>query len=200
MTTKEIDMHASRRTAILAAAALLALPWAARAQDQVPVLKGAQVTESALIDALAIDAPEAPDGTLRGFGVVRPQWARSSDGSGGNAAPGKASLLMTFAVDSAELTAETTRTLDTVARALQSDQLAGFSFRIEGHADPRGGDAWNLRLSQQRAQAVIGYLVQHHGILAERLTPLGKGSSELLDKRNAFSPLNRRVTIVTQRG
>jgi OmpA-OmpF porin, OOP family len=188
-------------TLLLAACSLLLQPPAiAQAQDRAPVLKPSQVTESALIEALAIDAPEAPaDGVRRGFGVEPPQRMRRSDG-GGSSGAGKASLLMTFAVDSAELTPDTTRLLDTVAKALQSDQLAGFSFRIEGHADPRGGDVLNQRLSQQRAQSVIAYLVQHHQILPERLTPVGKGSSELIDKRNTASPLNRRVTIVTQRG
>lgn len=184
-------------TLLLAACSLLLLPPAI-AQDKAPVLKPSQVTEAVLIDALAIAPPDAPDGTRRGVGVVQPQRARRSDGGGGGT--GKASLLMTFAVDSAELTPDTRGVLDTVAKALQSDQLVGFSFRIEGHADPRGGDAWNLRLSEQRARAVIDYLVQRHEILPERLTPVGKGSSELLDKRNRISPLNRRVTIVTYRG
>jgi OmpA-OmpF porin, OOP family len=83
---------------------------------------------------------------------------------------------------------------------LQSDQLAGFSFRIEGHADPRGGDEWNQQLSQRRAEAVVGYLIERHGILPERLAPQGKGSSELLDKKNPNALVNRRVTIVTTRG
>jgi OmpA-OmpF porin, OOP family len=188
-------------TLLLAACSLLLQPPALAqgpARDKAPVLGPSQVTEAALIEALAIESPDAPaDGALRGVGVVQPQRARRTDAGAGG---GKASLLMTFAVDSAELTSDTTRLLDTVAKALQSDQLAGFSFRIEGHADPRGGDAWNRRLSQQRAQSVIAYLVQHHQILPERLSAVGKGSSELLDKQNKHSPLNRRVTIVTQRG
>lgn len=168
--------------------------WAA---DKAPVLSGKQVTESALIEALVIDGPPAPeDGATRGFGIVRPSNAPRKGSSGG----GKASLLMTFAVDSSELTSDTVRLLDTVAKALQSDQLAGFSFRVEGHADPRGGDEWNQQLSQKRAEAVVGYLIERHGILPERLAPLGKGASELIDKKNPSAPVNRRVTIVTMRG
>lgn len=167
------------------------------ADDKARVLSGKKVTESALIEALIIEGPQAPaDGATRGFGVVRPTKKRHTDGSGG----GKASLLMTFATDSTELTSDTVRMLDTVAKALQSDQLAGFSFRIEGHADPRGGAEWNQQLSQKRADAVVAYLIERHGILPERLTPLGKGASELLDKNNPIAPVNRRVTIVTTRG
>ena len=169
-----------------------ALGWAG---DKTPVLGGKKVTESALIEALAIEGPQTPDGTTRGFGVV-PNKKRHTDGGGG----GKASLLMTFATDSSELTSDTVRMLDTVAKALQSDQLAGFSFRIEGHADPRGGDEWNQQLSQKRATAVVAYLIERHGILPERLAPVGKGSSELIDKKNPNAAVNRRVTIVTTRG
>jgi OmpA-OmpF porin, OOP family len=181
---------------VLALGLALSLPpgWA---DDKTRVLSGKKVTESALIEALVIDGPPAPeDGATRGFGIARPSKMPRKDNSGG----GKASLLMTFAVDSSELTGDTVRMLDTVAKALQSDQLAGFSFRIEGHADPRGGDEWNRQLSQKRAEAVVGYLIERHGILPERLAPLGKGASELIDKKNPNAQVNRRVTIVTTRG
>jgi OmpA-OmpF porin, OOP family len=171
----------------------LSLPpgWA---DDKARVFSGKKVTESALIEALQIDGPTVPqDSVTRGFGPA-PSTTTKPKGAG------KASLLMTFAVDSSELTSDTVRMLDTVAKALQSDQLAGFSFRIEGHADPRGGDEWNRQLSQRRAEAVVAYLIERHGILPERLAPLGKGSSELLDKNNPNAPENRRVTIVTTRG
>jgi OmpA-OmpF porin, OOP family len=188
-------MRLMRTTTLMAfLATYAATGWA---QDKAPVLRGAQVTESALIEALAIEGPEAPaSGATRGFGVVRPSLKARKEGSGG----GKASLAMTFDVDSAKLSSDTTRILDTVAKALQSDQLAGFAFRIEGHADPRGGPEWNQQLSAKRAAAVVGYLVERHGILPERLTPVGKGASELLDAKNPNASVNRRVTIVTTRG
>lgn len=54
-----------------------------------------------------------------------------------------------------------------------------------------------MTLSQQRAQAVVDYLTQQDGIAAERLSAVGKGSSEPLNTRNLAAPENRRVTIVT---
>jgi outer membrane protein OmpA-like peptidoglycan-associated protein len=86
-----------------------------------------------------------------------------------------------------------------VAKALQSDQLAGLSFKVEGHADPRGGAEHNLKLSQARAESVVAYLVQKHGVLPERLSAEGKGSSELMLPNKPEAPENRRVTIVTKR-
>jgi outer membrane protein OmpA-like peptidoglycan-associated protein len=163
------------------------------AHAQEKVLKGSQVTERALIDALEIEGPQAPEGAqTRGFGPMSVAKPRKTG-------PGKASLLITFATDSAELTAEAKASLDTVARALQSDRLAAFTFRVEGHADPRGAADHNQWLSQARAESVVNYLVAQHGVLPERLKPIGKGSGELLDTKRVDAPENRRVTIVTTR-
>lgn len=181
--------------ACLTAAALTAAVTSA-AQAQETVLKGSQVTESALIDALAIEGPPGPDGKTRGF---RPVTKAGEKPSAPKPNAGKASLLITFVQNSSELSSETMATLDVLARALQSDTLAGFTFKVEGHADPRGDAAKNLLLSQQRAESVASYLVTKHAILTERLQAVGKGSSELMNKARADAPENRRVTIVTNK-
>jgi outer membrane protein OmpA-like peptidoglycan-associated protein len=172
--------------------------WA-QATAPAPVLKSNQVTEDALVEALAIDVPETTvGGATRGFRpAMRPGTAAASLQPAKPAAPGKASLLITFATGSAELSAETIRVLETVAKALQSDKLAGFAFRIEGHADPRGGADYNLKLSEERAQSVAAYLTTKLGVLPERIQPVGKGSSELLNTQQPDAVENRRVTIVT---
>ena len=187
----------------LVGASLLGLAISAQAQvtppssaaSANPVLKGTQVTEDALVDALAIEpANTGASGAMRGF--------RPSSKPGGapvKAGPGRASLLITFATNSTELGGDTQGQVDTLARALQSDTLAGFSFRVEGHADSRGEAGTNQRLSQQRAEAVMAYLTSKHGILPERLTAVGKGSSEPLNAARVDAPENRRVTIVTVR-
>lgn len=171
------------------------LAYAGQALAQAPVLKGAEVTEDALVNALAIEGPAAPEGATRGFRPAKPGADTRTQKPG----PGKASLLITFPTDSAELTPEARATLDTLARAVQSDALAGFSFKVEGHADARGDAERNQQLSQQRAEAVVGYLVSQHAILPERLTAVGKGSSEPLNTLRIDAPENRRVTIVTVR-
>ncbi len=178
------------------AAAGLVLAFSAHAQTDPgdKVLKGKQVTEAALIDALAIEGPQG-NGATRGFKPARPGGAPAKP-----AGPGKANLLVTFRTDSAELTTDAQGVLDTLARAMQSDALAGLSFRVEGHADARGDPEHNLKLSQSRAESVARHLSARHGILAERLQAQGKGSSEPLNKTRADAPENRRVTIVSQRG
>jgi outer membrane protein OmpA-like peptidoglycan-associated protein len=183
------------KTLLIGAALLAGVTFPLQAQEA--VLKGAQVTESALIDALAIEGPEAASGATRGFRpATRPVGA---DGKPRPAGAGKANLLITFATNSSELEGESQATLDKLARALQSDTLAGFSFRVEGHSDARGDPTRNMELSQQRADSVAAYLVKTHGILLERLKAVGKGSSEPLNTARVDAPENRRVTIVTMR-
>lgn len=181
----------STARAVLTTAAALALQVSFAAE---PVLKPGQVTEAALVDALVIDAPQDAAGQTRS---IRPTM--KAGGSGQAAGAGRASLLITFPTGSADLTPETVKALDTVGKALQSDRLAGFAFRVEGHADPRGGAELNLKLSEQRAQSVVSYLVDKVGILPDRLSAVGKGSAELLNTDRPEAPENRRVTIVTTR-
>lgn len=187
----------------LALAGLLLAGASAWAQGTAPapVLNSSQVTEDALVDALAVEVPGAADaasGVTRGFRpAIRPGTAGAVLQPARPAAPGKANLLITFATGSSELTPETIRVLETVARALQSDKLAGFAFRIEGHADPRGTPEYNLKLSTERAQSVAAYLTNRLGVLPERIQPVGKGATELLNPGQPDALENRRVTIVT---
>ena len=106
-------------------------------------------------------------------------------------------LLITFETGSSKLTPQSRATLDKLGQALQADSLARLDFIVEGHADPRGGDSLNQPLSLARANSVRGYLVQEHQIDPQRLSSVGKGSSELLNTDDVTAPENRRVTIVT---
>lgn len=157
-----------------------------------PVLQNSEVTEDALVDALAIEGPEGV-GKTRGFRPATPGEKPKPYG------PGKASLLVTFITGSADLTDESRSVLDKLARAMQSDTLAGLSFRVEGHADARGDPDRNQALSLARAESVVAYLSSAHGVLPERLRPVGKGSSEPMNTARVDAPENRRVTIVSSR-
>lgn len=195
MLARPIHRSPLHGLAPLALALCLAGPLAAWAQTAAPVLKNSQVTEDALIDALEIAPPAPPEGASGATRALRPTLRPTAANK--PAGPGKASLLITFATGSADLSAETIQVLEKVAKALQSDRLAGFAFRIEGHADPRGAVDANQKLSQERAQAVVAYLTAKLGVLPERLQPVGKGATELLNPQQPDAAENRRVTIVT---
>jgi outer membrane protein OmpA-like peptidoglycan-associated protein/tetratricopeptide (TPR) repeat protein len=53
----------------------------------------------------------------------------------------------------------------------------GIRVEIDGHTDSVGSDAYNLKLSQARAQSVVEYLVKH-GIPRERLVAKGFGETK----------------------
>jgi outer membrane protein OmpA-like peptidoglycan-associated protein len=180
----------------LPCAVLLALPSRGEAGDT--VLREDQVTEAAIVEALKPPPTEdaGPSGVrTRGF-----KPAMGGTGTGATAAPRAASVLITFATDSAELTPSARATLDIIARALQSEQLANAAFRIEGHADPTGSEVHNLELSRRRADSVVAYLTQQRGLQGSRLEAMGKGSGELLNKRVPQAAENRRVTFVMRSG
>ncbi len=70
---------------------------------------------------------------------------------------------------------------------------------IEGHASSEGDAAYNLKLSDERAKAVMKYLVEH-GVAKDRLAAKGFGSKEPIadNKTEEGREKNRRVefTIV----
>lgn len=189
----------------LALLALAAAFTVGSVQAQEKVLREGQVTQEALIEALSpADAASAADGAngvrTRSF---RPS-ARPAGAVAGTAAasarPARASILVTFITNSADLTPSAKSALDVLAAAMRSDKLASVKFVIEGHADPRGGDELNMRLSQARADSVMAYLTGTHGLAAERVKAVGKGSSALMNPSEPAAPENRRVTIVAQPG
>jgi outer membrane protein OmpA-like peptidoglycan-associated protein len=166
-------------------------------------MREGQITQQGLIDALAPPAPaaSAADGgeepmRTRSFRpAVRPAAAVGGTAAAA-AGPGKASILVTFVTNSAELTPGAKSALDVLAGAMKSDRLASVRFTIEGHADPRGSEELNLKLSQARADSVRDYLVGSQGLAADRLNTVGKGSSALMKPSEPAAPENRRVTIV----
>jgi outer membrane protein OmpA-like peptidoglycan-associated protein len=89
---------------------------------------------------------------------------------------------------------QTYSVLEAITSILKEYPNAKFS--IEGHTDADGKDASNQTLSESRAAAVQGYLVEH-GIAASRLTSVGYGETKPIDsnKTKAGKANNRRVEV-----
>ena len=112
------------------------------------------------------------------------------------AAPRSLSLTIGFEFDSAQITPTSADTLSSLAQALQSSDLQSLNFRIEGHTDRRGRPDYNLRLSQQRAEAVRAYLAKL-GVPNARLVAEGRGDTDPANPADPLAAENRRVRIVT---
>ena len=109
-------------------------------------------------------------------------------------------LTINFEFNSAVLTPDGLVLAGNLGRALKDPRLTGKRFRIEGHTDAVGGDAFNLRLSQQRAEAVRHQLITANKVEASRLDVVGYGESRLLDPSQPTSGVNRRVRVVNLGG
>lgn len=101
-----------------------------------------------------------------------------------------------FAFGSADLTDEARTVLNELGTALVSEQLSPYRFRITGHTDAIGESAFNIGLSDQRAQAVRNYLTANFGVGQARLESVGLGESMLLEPSNPAADANRRVEIM----
>jgi outer membrane protein OmpA-like peptidoglycan-associated protein len=110
--------------------------------------------------------------------------------------PLSVNLYVNFAYNSAELTSDARITLDGLGAALADPRLAAFSFLIAGHTDAKGGDEFNQKLSERRAEAVRDYLIAQFRIAPQRLSTKGYGKSQLLDPSRPEDGVNRRVQVI----
>ena len=109
--------------------------------------------------------------------------------------PASLSLLIQFDFNSARVRPESQQALGNLAQALQSPELKGSKFAVEGHTDAKGSADYNRKLSEQRALAVREFL-RIQGVGETRLIAAGKGSSDLANPADPLAAENRRVRIV----
>jgi OOP family OmpA-OmpF porin len=69
---------------------------------------------------------------------------------------------------------------------------------IEGHTDSSGSAEHNMKLSQQRAESVVNYLVEKSGIERFRLSAKGYGSTRRIAYNNTAEgrQKNRRINAI----
>lgn len=99
-----------------------------------------------------------------------------------------------FATSSNEPTAEFQQLLDRLPEIL--DRHATVSVEIVGHTDDRGSEGGNQKLSEERANAALDYLVGI-GVDPSRLTARGAGEAEPIDTNTTRDgrARNRRVVL-----
>jgi outer membrane protein OmpA-like peptidoglycan-associated protein len=77
--------------------------------------------------------------------------------------------------DKATLRPESTQALDELVTLLNENP--NVTIELSAHCDYHGSQAYNVGLSQRRAESVVNYLISH-GIVTDRLTPKGYGKEK----------------------
>lgn len=103
-----------------------------------------------------------------------------------------------FAFDKAVLTAEAQDVLEEAVTLLKNTDSM-IEVRVEGHTDSIGSDAYNKTLSQERAEAVVAYLVSR-GVKSNSLMAVGMGENSPVasNDTDAGRAANRRVDFIVQ--
>lgn len=100
-----------------------------------------------------------------------------------------------FALNSSIIRPESYSTLGSIADALHHPILWNYRFVVVGNTDATGTRAANLKLSQQRAEAIVEALSTTFGVAANRLEAVGLGQEALQVPSKPDDPINRRVQI-----
>jgi outer membrane protein OmpA-like peptidoglycan-associated protein len=192
-------MFGFNQTRSLAAVLLLSTAaWQAPAQaqttltttDLVRSLVGLETTANVDVAALRRAAEERarqPDGSA----VGRPPIAQHLYNLP------QLTLQIEFNFDSAIIKPSSYPALGRIADTLYHPYLLGYRFLVVGHTDAKGRRDYNLKLSQERADAIREALVTTFRIAPQRLLAVGLGEEQLQDAKNPDAAVNRRVQIVT---
>jgi outer membrane protein OmpA-like peptidoglycan-associated protein len=101
-----------------------------------------------------------------------------------------------FAFDSSALTPESKKVLDEDQRISRLMGEPNIRVEVAGHTDSVGSEAYNQKLSERRAQAVVDYLVSR-GVDPKRLKAVGYGKDKPIasNATDAGRAENRRVEL-----
>ena len=100
-----------------------------------------------------------------------------------------------FDYDSAHIQPRSEPVIADIAALMKANP--SWTFEVSGHTDSDGGAAYNLALSQRRAQSVVNDLVTRYHIARSRLVAKGYGLTRPVASNNtdAGKALNRRVEL-----
>jgi outer membrane protein OmpA-like peptidoglycan-associated protein len=105
-------------------------------------------------------------------------------------------IAIQFDFGSSRIRPDSFKAVGLMADALNHPYLLGYRFIIVGHTDAVGSRETNLKLSQQRADAVREALINPFQISAARLDAVGFGEEQLLNRGHPEAAENRRVQLI----
>ena len=101
-----------------------------------------------------------------------------------------------FAHDSSKISPEAEQRLNDFADKLKNDNRNVY-LEIQGHTDATGPDSLNMRLGEERAEAVRLYM-NKHGVPLNRMSTISYGKADPVadNKTKASRAQNRRVVLI----
>jgi outer membrane protein OmpA-like peptidoglycan-associated protein len=111
--------------------------------------------------------------------------------------PPQVALQIQFEFNSSKITPQGDIQIGELAKALNSKVLEGVRFQVEGHTDAVGKAEYNLKLSQQRADA-IAFKLSSLGVERARLSAVGMGDLKLLSGFKPSAAEHRRVVVMAR--
>jgi OOP family OmpA-OmpF porin len=141
----------------------LVFPFGRKAQQVATVAPAVYVTPPPPPAPVPVAAPPPPPPVA----VVMPRKVQFSADS-------------LFSFDKAVIRPDGRTALDAFGRDLQGARYGTIS--VEGNTDRLGSDAYNQKLSQERADAVKAYLITNAGIESRKITSVGRGESNPVTK------------------
>jgi outer membrane protein OmpA-like peptidoglycan-associated protein len=105
-------------------------------------------------------------------------------------------IAIEFDLNSARIKPESFRAVGLMADSLNSPYLQNSNFLIVGNTDATGSREHNLKLSQERADAVRAALINPFEIKPARLETIGMGEEQLLNSAKPDAAENRRVQLI----
>ncbi|MEP9349574.1 OmpA family protein [Xanthobacter sp. KR7-225] len=174
------------------AAALAAAP--AGAQQFTP---NGQIVEG--LQGTLADAPQVSAEALRGLAIAHMQYSGPPESRPPLAIQldqlAQINVEIEFDLNSAMVKPASYRTLGSIADAMHNPVLLGYKFLVVGNTDATGTREYNMKLSQERADAVVAALSTTFRVDPRRLEAVGLGQENLQDRRNPNAAINRRVQI-----
>jgi outer membrane protein OmpA-like peptidoglycan-associated protein len=105
-------------------------------------------------------------------------------------------IAIQFDYNSARIRPDSFQAVGLMADSLYHPYLQGYRFLVVGHTDGTGSREYNLKLSQQRADAIREALINPFGIAPARIEAVGLGEEQLLKPAEPAAADNRRVQLI----
>lgn len=183
----------ARKPAPPAPAAATPAPASTAAPAPVTASPAAEPAQPAASSAPEAAAPAPPEKAAASAPTITPQAAVESAAKKERPS---VDLEVFFDYDETRITPRAASVLTTLGRALADARLVGDAFLIAGHTDAKGGDDYNLALSERRAESVRQFLIENFKIASDKLVAKGFGRQHLKNPKQPLAGENRRVQIV----